>query len=322
MANDRGELGDARDRNAARAQAVRRRVASIEGLVRLPTVCTAPPDVLLGAALVAGAGIGVSLLDVAGLSMASIFLFAGVSTFLDESDSSGIESERLVRTVEPSRRATVLLGGAFLATGVVVAGASTGVTGALVAGSLAVVVVVAEGRTSDAPVGVLSRGGTRALNVLLGVTAGMGAAGVSSSDLPGTAIVVPLVIGGYVSTVVAISPVETAGSDRRAIATAGAAVVFAVVALGWFLVWIDAGPLELVLSLSLAAAFAGLVGRAILRAYAEPVSVVVAPAVGTALFGLVLLEAAFAVAGGVEWALAIAAFGFPFAVLSRRFAVR
>lgn len=62
-------------------------------------------------------------------------------------------------------------------------------------------------------------------------------------------------------------------------------------------------------------------GTALREAYAEPVPETVGPAVGTCVLGLVMLDAAFAAATGVLWALAAVAFLLPAAGLSRAFDV-
>lgn len=65
------------------AEASRGPLATLATLVRLPNLFTAPPDVVLGAALVAAAGHAVSPGPVAGLAVASVLLYAAGTTLND-----------------------------------------------------------------------------------------------------------------------------------------------------------------------------------------------------------------------------------------------
>lgn len=299
---------------------VRSTVAAYAELVRVPNLFTAPPDVLLGAALVVAADAAVSLQATVGLALGSVLLYAGGTTLNDYFDASIDADERPERPIPSgrvSRSAALRFGLALLGGGVVVAFAAAGVGGGVVAGVLAVAVLSYDGLLKGGPAGFLAMGSTRGLNVLLGTTA----AGVAPTELPGWALAVPVVVAGYIAAVTYMAAEEATGVDRGAVAVAGAGALTAggtVLALVWT-VGPSAGRVGI--SVLLVGAFLAWTGRALRSAYRDPVPEVVGPAVGTCILGLVVLDAAFASVAGIGWSVVTLAFLAPAVGFSRAFDV-
>jgi 4-hydroxybenzoate polyprenyltransferase len=309
-------------------------------LVRVPNLFTAPPDVILGAALASAAEVGVgadaigaatgadaavSLRAVAGLAVGSMLLYAGGTTLNDYFDASRDAEERPERPIPSGRvaRSSALrFGLGLLGVGVVVAGAAAGLGGALVAGLLAGAILLYDGVLKGGSAGFLAMGSARGLNVLLGTTA---AVGISVGSLPGWALAVPVVIAGYIAAVTYMAAEEASGADRRAVGIAGVGVgaaFAAVIVVLWTTAPAAPGTLiALVVGMALAGGFLAWTGRALAGAYRNPAPEVVGPAVGTCVLALVVLDAAFASVAGTGWALAAAAFLLPAVGLSRAFDV-
>ncbi|APX98242.1 4-hydroxybenzoate polyprenyltransferase [Natronorubrum daqingense] len=307
---------------AAERRGVRATLGTYAELVRVPNLFTAPPDVILGAALVSAAGAGVDVVPmrIVGLAIASTFLYAGGTTLNDAFDAPEDEHERPDRPIPSgrvSRRTAFALGTSLLALGFVVAFVATGVSGGLVAGLLAAAIVVYDGWAKGTAAGFLTMGATRGLNVVLGTTAGA----VSLLSLPASALLVPLVVAGYIAAVTGMAASETVGGNRGAVLLAIGAVLGSVLAVGGFHVSAGSGTLETATGLAFAVAFLWWVGRPLRAAVSDPTPATVGPAVGACVLGLVLLNAAFAAAGGVSWALAAGVFLVPARGLSRVFDV-
>lgn len=312
-----GRVEAERDVDAAGLRAT---ASAYAELVRVPNLFTAPPDVILGAALVAAAGDRAPLTAVGGLAVASTALYAGGTTLNDAFDAPEDARERPERPIPSGRvdrRTAFGLGFGFLLVGVAAASVATGGSGAVVAALLAAAIVVYDGVAKGTGVGFLVMGATRGLNVVLGTTA------VSDTvpTLSYPTAVVPLVVVGYVAAVTHMAAGETEGDDPRAVALAGVAAFVALLAVGWVVSVAPPGVLAGAAAVAFAVAFLGWVGGPLRAAYADPAPDTVGPAVGACVLGLVLLDAAFAAVAGVEWALATAAFLVPAWGLSRAFAV-
>lgn len=312
---------------------VRRTVAAYAELVRVPNLFTAPPDVILGAALVVAADAVVSLRATAGLALGSVLLYAGGTTLNDYFDAPVDADERPERPIPSgrvSRSGALRFGLALLGGGVTVAFVAAGVGGGAVAGVLAIAILSYDGLLKGGPAGFLAMGSTRGLNVLLGTTA----AGVAPTELPGWALTVPVVVAGYIAAVTYMAAEEATGVDRRTVVVAGIGVVAATVS-ALALIWVvsPGSPLVGVQAVEMegvGAALAGTVvaggflawtGRALAGAYRNPAPEVVGPAVGTCVVALVLLDAAFASVAGVSWAVGTVLFLGPAIGLSRVFDV-
>ncbi len=289
-------------------------------LVRLPNLFTAPPDVILGAALVAVTGHGSSVFTIAGLAGVSMLLYAGGTTLNDAFDADVDSRERPDRPIPSgrvSREIAFGFGFGLLAVAVVAAFAIGGWASAAVAGAVAVAIVGYDGMLKETTAGFLAMGTARGLNVLLGTTA----AGAVVLELSPTALAVPVVIVCYIAAVTFMASRETEGGSQRLVVVAVGGVVAALLVLGWNLVAIQPPPLETGAAITFAGAFCWWIARPLRRAYADPVPSTIGPAVGACILGLVFLDAAFAAVAGLEWALATAAFLVPAVVLSRVFDV-
>ncbi|OIB56522.1 UbiA family prenyltransferase [Natrialba sp. SSL1] len=300
----------------------RETLAAVAELVRVPNLFTAPPDVLLGAALVSVAGAELSLPAVGGLAVASVLLYAAGTTLNDAFDAPIDARERPDRPIPSghiSRRGAFGFGAGLLLAAVAVAFAAAGVPGATVAALLAGAIVAYDGPLKDTGVGFLAMGATRGLNVVLGTTAA--AAGFVLSDFGPALLAVPAIVVVYIAAVTFMAARETQGQNRPAIAVAAAGALAALPVLGWVVVSVGTGVLESALALGFAVLFCWWVGRPLWAAYADPVPEAVGPAVGACVLGLVLLDAAFAAVAGIWWGLAVAVFLVPAVGLSRVFDV-
>lgn len=291
--------------------------AAVAALVRVPNLFTAPPDVILGAALAAGAGTAVAPRAVAGLSVASMFLYSGGTTLNDAFDAPRDATERPERPIpsgDVSRRTGFGLGATFLLLGVV----SSVAAGGLVAGAVATLtasgILLYDGTLKGGAVGFLTMGAVRGLNVVLGTTAG-------DDVLPLRWFLPPVVVATYIAAVTFMAARETKGENRYAVLVAAAGATMATLTVGLHVVLAGPGIVTAGVGVALAVGFLLWTGTALREAYAEPVPETVGPAVGTCILGLVMLDAAFAAATGVVWAIAAVTFLIPAAGLSRAFDV-
>lgn len=299
---------------------VSRSVAAYASLVRVPNLFTAPPDVILGAALAAGAGRSVPPAAVAGLALSSTLLYAAGTALNDAFDAPEDAEERPERPIPSgrvSRTAGFGLGAGLLVVGVGVAGVMAGVEGGAVAAALAVVVVLYDGALKGGTAGFLAMGATRGLNVGLGATA----AGAFPTALPESALVVPVVVGVYIAAVTGMAASEVEGGNRTGVVAAGASAVLAAATVAWRLATIRTSAIAATLGVALAVWFLAWTGRALRSAYEEPTPEAVGRAVGACVVGLVVLDAAFAAGTGAVWAVAALAFLAPAIGLSRAFEV-
>ena len=289
-------------------------------LVRLPNLFTAPPDVILGAALVAVVGYEPLPVTVAGLAASSVLLYAAGTTLNDAFDAPIDVRERPDRPIPSgrvSRRAAFGLGFALLPVAVGIAFVVAGGPAAAAAGLVAVAIVAYDGLLKGTAAGFLAMGATRGLNVVLGATA----AGGVVLESPIRVLAVPAVVTGYIAAVTFMAARETEGENRDAVTVAAAGAVAAVLAVGWFLVAVDPAVLETTVAIAFVVAFCWWVGRPLRAAFADPVPGTVGTAVGACVLGLVLLDAAFAAAVGLGWAIAAGSFLLPAVALSRAFDV-
>ncbi len=293
------------------------RLAAYAALVRAPNLFSAPPDVLLGGALVAATGAVVSIPTLAGLAAASVLLYAGGTTLNDYFDADIDARERPERPIpsgEVPRRMASILGAALLIGGVLVAFVAAGVRAGLFAAALAAVVTLYDGVLKGGPAGFLAMGSARGLNVALGTTA-------AASTLPLWALAVLVVIALYIALVSYMAANEAATTPRGAVAAAAAGVVLAALAVLAAVVAVRPPLAQSALAVALAGGFLAWTGHALGPAYANPRPDTVGPAVGTCILALVVLDAAFAALAGVGWALATLAFLVPAVGLARVFDV-
>jgi heme O synthase-like polyprenyltransferase len=296
----------------------RERLAAYATLVRVPNLASAPPDVLLGAALLTTTGAAVSIPALAGLALASVLLYAGGTTLNDYFDADIDARERPERPIPSGRvslQAAGVLGAALLVGGVLAALVAAGLRAGVVAALLAVNIVLYDGFLKGDVAGFLAMGNARGLNVLLGMTA------VGILDFPVWILTVPAIIALYIALVTYMAANEATTTERGAVAAAAAGVLLAV--LGVLVAVVTARPplAESALAVVLAGGFLTWTGRALGPAYATPRPDTVGPAVGTCVLALVVLDAAFAALAGVGWALATLAFLAPAVGLARAFDV-
>lgn len=297
---------------------LRERAATYATLVRIPNLFSAPPDVLLGAALASAAGATVSIPALVGLSLASVLLYAGGTVLNDYFDApiDAIERpERPIPSGQVSRRRAGVLGASLLVAGVVLALVAVGLRTGVLAAVLALVIALYDGTLKGGIGGFLAMGGARGLNVLLGTTI------VTVFDFPRWTFIVVFVVTLYITLVTYMAANEATDTEQRAISAGIAGVVIAALAVLAVVVAVRPPLIGSVLALALVGGFLAWTGRALRPAYANPRPETVGPAVGTCVLALVVLDAAFAAVVGVGWALAVLAFLVPALSFSRLFDV-
>lgn len=293
------------------------RLRAYATLLRVPNLFSAPPDVILGAALVAATGESVSLPALSGLCVASVLLYAGGVVSNDYFDAPIDAQERPERPIPSgaiSRSRAGALGASLLVLGVVVGFVAAGPRAGVLAVALAGVIVLYDAGLKGTLAGFLTMGSARGLNVLLGFAAG------GFATTAWTAIV-PVVITLYIALVTRMAANEATTTDRGAVAGAAGGVVLGAVGVFAVLAVARPQPLQIGLGIVLVAGFSAWTGRAIGAAYATPKPGTVGPAVGTCVLALVVLDAAFAAVAGVGWALAALVFLIPAVGLARVFDV-
>ena len=286
-------------------------------LVRLPNLFTAPPDPILGAAFSIGVGYTVSTGAVVGLAAASVLLYAAGTTlndYFDAVEDARERPERPIPTGAVSRERAFVFGVALLGSGVMLALVTAGTLAGVVAGGLALVIVLYDGVFKGSVVGFLFMGGSRGLNVFLGTTAA-----VSFPVLSPQIFVVIAIVLFYIAAVTYMAESETKGNNRNAVLVAIASMGVAALGVVGFVVVRSPPLFETILTATLLIGFFGWTGRALSRAYTDPVPETIGPAVGTCVLGLVVLNAAFAATIGVAWALSILVFLVPAISLARMF---
>jgi 4-hydroxybenzoate polyprenyltransferase len=157
-------------------------------------------------------------------------------------------------------------------------------------------------------------GAARGLNVALGLSVAGG------PPLDPLVVAVPVAVGGYVAALTWMAEGETRNADRTAVAVTAAATLLAGgVVTG--VVGSLAGGRDLLLAGLAAIVFVAWVGRALVPAYTDPAPGTIGPAVGAAVLGIVLLDAAAAAVVGPLGVLVAAAFVVPSVGLAGRFDV-
>jgi 4-hydroxybenzoate polyprenyltransferase len=295
-------------------------VVAYATLVRLPNLFTAPPDVILGAALASTVAGSVSIPGVAGLAFASVLLYASGTTLNDYVDAEEDARERPNRPIpsgDVSRRVALFVGVVLLVTGVEVATVAGGAAGGATAGALALAILLYDGVFKGSAVGFLFMGVSRGLNVLLGVAA----AGVAPTELPAWILLVPALVVLYIAGATYMAESETGADGRRPVLAAIGGATIATLGVVALLAARRPPPLAAAIAVVLLVAFLVRVGRPLRAAYADPAPDVIGPAVGACVLGLTLLDAAVAAVAGAAWALATVAFVVPAVGLSRVFDV-
>lgn len=296
---------------------LQRTISGYATLIRIPNLFTAPPDVVLGAALAVAAGASAPPVVIATAALASMLFYAGGTALNDYFDADRDTVERPERPIPSGRvakRFALVLGLFFLAGGVAVVAVVTP-TVTVVALLLGLTIFLYDGVLKDGLAGFLAMGVARGLNVTLGV----GAVG-DFADVPVWVFAGPAIITGYITAVTYMAAEEASSADRRAVGVGIAGVGIAAFAV--LIVHFVAGTLvRLVIGLLLAGGFVGWTGRSLRQAYTNPSPTTVGPAVGTCVLALIVLDAALAAIGGISWALLTLAFLGPAVGLARTFDV-
>ena len=275
-------------------------------LVRAPNTLTAPADVGMGLA-VSGAAFGGSAALVLG---ASALAYAGGMALNDAVDApldARERPERVIPSGRVSRPTAFGLGGGLLAGSVLLAGLA-GLGPFLVALALAAAIVFYDVRGKGTPLGPPSMATCRGLNAGMGI-----ALGAATWGAVGAAIV----LAAYVLVVTVVSSFEVAEAPWRVVQGAGLALgalvaaALVLIAVHWD-EWVAGVGVLALLVLWLAVPY-----RA---ALAHPAPKRIIGLIGAAVLGIVLLDAAFAVAAAGLAGLAVAALFAPAYLLKRRFA--
>lgn len=295
-------------------------LADYATLVRVPNLFTAPPDVLLGAALATTTGTAVSSSGLLGLMIASMLLYAAGTTLNDAFDAPKDATERPERPIpsgEVSRRTGFRFGVLLLLSGITTASFAASASGGIVAVAIAVAIVLYDGVLKGGIVGFTIMGSIRGLNVLLGVTA----ARLSPSEIILTSMSVVLAVVIYISAVTFMAAKETKTGNRHVILVAGFGAVVAGLLAVLRLVNTRPTAIVMVVTIILGISFIGWVGQALWHAYQNPVPQTIGPAVGTCVLALVILDATFAAPISLGWAIAILVFLLPAVGLKQWFHV-
>ncbi|RDZ62401.1 4-hydroxybenzoate polyprenyltransferase [Haloferax sp. Atlit-12N] len=304
---------------------LRRSLASLARLVRVPNLFTTPPDVILGAVLVSGGRPSVPLSSLAGVALASVLLYAAGTTLNDYTDADEDAQHRPERPIpsgDVSRTRARNLGVALLCAGVVVAAAAGGPSTGIVAAVLGLLVALYDGVLKGTSLGFAAMGGCRGANVALGMAVVVGSP--SAPTPPTWVFLVPVVVALYIAGVTYMAESETGAGDSGAVLVGMAGVGLAVgsVVVVATAVGIDpSDPATLAVAGGLLVWFAAWTGRDLLTAYADPRPGTIGPAVGTCVLALVVLNAAVAGLLSPAWGIVAAAFVVPAVGLSSAFDV-
>ncbi|ELZ36372.1 UbiA prenyltransferase [Halorubrum saccharovorum DSM 1137] len=297
----------------------RRSIAAYAKLVRVPNLFTAPPDVVLGAAIVSSFGYAVRMESVAALAVASMLLYAAGTTLNDYFDAEEDAQERPERPIpsgDISRKQALIFGAALLVTGVGVAFLSGGSSAAAVAAILALGIVLYDGAFKGSVPGYLLMGGNRGINVVLGM-----AAAAVPTVLPARAYVIPGIIVLYIGSVTYMAESETGGTDRLAVSVGVAGTSIAAFGVVGAIAVSPVSAVGTVLTVTLLVGFLIWAGRPLRTAYVNPSPETIGPAIGACVLGLTILTAAFAATAGIRWSIAAIVFFIPAVGLSRVFDV-
>jgi len=297
----------------------RRSIAAYAKLVRVPNLFTAPPDVVLGAAIVSSFGYAVRMESVAALAVASMLLYAAGTTLNDYFDAEEDAQERPERPIpsgDISRKQALIFGAALLVTGVGVAFLSGGSSAAAVAAILALGIVLYDGAFKGSVPGYLLMGGNRGINVVLGM-----AAAAVPTVLPARAYVIPGIIVLYIGSVTYMAESETGGTDRLAVSVGVAGTSIAAFGVVGAIAVSPVSAVGTVLTVTLLVGFLIWAGRPLRTAYVNPSPETIGPAIGACVLGLPILTAAFAATAGIRWSIAAIVFFIPAVGLSRVFDV-
>ena len=294
-------------------------LASAAKLVRVPNLFTAPPDVILGAAIVSSFGYAIRVETIIGLAVSSVLLYAAGTTlndYFDADEDALHRPERPIPSGDVSRSRALAFGATLLVSGFGIAFLSGGSSAGVVAAVLALAIVSYDGLFKGSLLGFLVMGGSRGMNVLLGM-----AAAVAPTVLSPQALLIPAIIVLYIGCVTHMAESETGATDRLAVSIGIAGTSVAAFGVVGVLVATPISPLNTAIMVALLVGFLIWTGLPLRTAYVSPSPEMIGPAVGACVLGLTILTAAFAAIAGIKWSIAAFAFFLPAVGLSKVFDV-
>ena len=291
-------------------------------LVRLPNLFTAAADVAMGLLFVRPAWAPGDAWLLGLLLLASCLLYASgvvLNDLFDFAVDTRQRPERPLPSGRVSLRAARRLGWALLLSGMVPAWLCAVAVGhvrpAMVAGLLAVCILLYDAYLKRTPLGPLLMGGCRMLNVWLGMSVAAGPWQAEHCLVAGG-------IGTYVAGVTWFARTEAARSSRLHLAAAAGLMILGIALVASFPSWADdfAHPTkeQPVHWGTLMVILAAVIGWRCLRAVIEPAPARVQSVVKLCILWLVVLDAAVCYAArGPVWAAAILLLFLPAALLGR-----
>ena len=272
-------------------------------LIRLPNVFSAPPDILAGFAVVAGAM--TPTFHFAAVITASCLLYAAGMVWNDYFD---VEIDRQQRPGRPLPSGAISLTNALILamsiTGLgilfgFIAGREVGLVAILLAGSI----LLYDGALKRTPVAPALMGLCRALNLLLGVVFARILIGETANNHWGGWVA--LANGIYITGVTLFARREAGPSPRSFLISGAGIMVVALIAQ--VVIWELAGRIG-ILPIILLGGFSLLLATRVLPAISEPGPVTVQRAVKVAVLGIIAINAATtaAFAGAVPGLIVLA----------------
>ncbi|RKT79344.1 4-hydroxybenzoate polyprenyltransferase [Terracoccus luteus] len=267
------------------------RLRDLVELVRAPAALTVPGDSLAGAASAGwpGSARGVALLPVA----STCLYWAGMALndYADREQDAVERPERPIPSGRITARTALGVAAGLTAAGVGLAAAAGGRTAAVTAGALAAAVWAYDLGPKTGALGAATMASTRALDVVLGATAG-GGAGVRRSLVPAA------LVAGHTASITSLSRGEVHGTSTAS--ARGSAVATAAVAAAVGLHSLRTSPNRAsgVVTAALSGLYATTVLAAQLKAVRSPDGPTVRRATGAGIRGLVPLQGALAAAAG------------------------
>lgn len=256
-------------------------------LIRLPNVFSAPPDVMAGFAVAAGAVPFSGTLAI--VLLGSCLLYASGMIWNDYFDFAADARERPSRPIPCgaiSRSSAFLLGALMMFLGIAfcfVASWKAGLVSILLSGAI----LLYDGALKRLPIAPAMMGLCRSLNLILGVVIARHILGVN--DAPDWGIYVALSNGIYITGVTLFARRE-AGHSPRSILISGAGVML-VAFIFHFAIWGMAGHISILGSVLLTG-FAILLSIRAIPAISAPGPQTIQRAVKTAVLGIIVINAA------------------------------
>ncbi|MEU4221099.1 SCO3242 family prenyltransferase [Actinoplanes sp. NPDC026623] len=261
---------------------------TLADLVRAPAALSVPGDAVAGAA--AAGTLGPRTAGLAGAAVCLYWAGMAANDWADRDLDAAERPERPIPSGRISAPAALGIAAGLTAAGLALAARTGGARALAVAGPLAAAIWAYDLRLKNSAAGPAGMAACRALDVLLGASAGN----------PVRALPAALAVAAHTYTVTELSRREVAGSTTArlpaATLTATAGLAAAVAARGGTVTTVLAGE------------YATSYGRAQARLFTDPAAPRVRAAVGAGITALPALQGALAARAGRTWAgLAVAA---------------